>query len=337
MKCQATCFFAFLAVLALLPLALLPGDVLRVGQPTTPGPPQRADLSLETTVPTELPQPATEGAPVPKQSWVVLLSLQRSGTHWLSHELNRDPCIAVLPEILYHQTEKFTWWTAAMRREAIEGFFRSKLLDPAAYFDGKQLPWTLVDYVAQTAKDLESGRLVRGFNWKVNQAFPEDWSSWFKKYCMQHKVRILFLQRRNNLRRLLSVEANRKVPVYATKDASEATKVRHEKVELDVKNLTYFLQRDKQKIQQVRQILGQAKAVGIPVQHIFYEDLAGNSANLEAVRRFLRQNTSCPPVQLSKAPGWVKLHNGSLSQLIGNWDEVKRNLESTQWEWMLND
>lgn len=171
--------------------------------------------------------------------------------------------------------------------------------------------------------------------------------------------------------------------------------VRHEKVELDVKNLTYFLQRhlvqmsylekhgasnehdasthdprfwgDKQKIQQVRQILGQAKvswqcrpkyyalhtkmgvirfhqmlwchhrngnlgnslcwqisiqAVGIPVQHIFYEDLAGNSANLEArisqisteihfrplrscsakaVRRFLRQNTSCPPVQLSKA------------------------------------
>lgn len=36
---------------------------------------------------------------------------------------------------------------------------------------------------------------------------------------------ILFLQRRNNLRRLLSVEANRKVPVYATKDASEATKV----------------------------------------------------------------------------------------------------------------
>lgn len=64
------------------------------------------------------------------------------------------------------------------------------------------------------------------------------------------------------------------------------------------------------------------QAVGIPVQHIFYEDLAGNSANLEArisqistefhfrplrscsakaVRRFLRQNTSCPPVQLSKA------------------------------------
>ena len=62
MKCQATCFFAFLAVLALLPLALLPGDVLRVGQPTTPSTPQRADLSLETTVPTELPQQATEGA-----------------------------------------------------------------------------------------------------------------------------------------------------------------------------------------------------------------------------------------------------------------------------------
>lgn len=37
---------------------------------------------------------------------------------------------------------------------------------------------------------------------------------------------IVFLQRRNDLRRIFSVEANRKVPVYATKDAGEATKAR---------------------------------------------------------------------------------------------------------------
>eukprot|EP00438_Fugacium_kawagutii_P035655 Skav208371 [mRNA] locus=scaffold1964:699630:704558:- [translate_table: standard] len=119
-------------------------------------------------------------------------------------------------------------------------------------------------------------------------------------WCLELSRSIVFLQRRNDLRRILSVEANRKVPVYATKDASEATKVRQEKVELDLKNLTYLLQRclaqpdirvgtpvvtgpkrptagwvprcaceyrgyldatgDKQKIQQVRQILGQAKA-----------------------------------------------------------------------------
>lgn len=39
-----------------------------------------------------------------------------------------------------------------MRKEAIQGFFKGKLLNPTADFDGKQLPWTLVDYVAQTAK-----------------------------------------------------------------------------------------------------------------------------------------------------------------------------------------
>ena len=33
-------------------------------------------------------------------------------------------------------------------------------LDPAAYFDGKQLPWTLVDYVAQTAKESEIAGLT---------------------------------------------------------------------------------------------------------------------------------------------------------------------------------
>lgn len=78
---------------------------------------------------------------------------------------------------------------------------------------------------------------------KVNQAFPEDWSSWFRKYALRHQVRIVFLQRRNDLRRIFSVEANRKIPVYATKDAGEATKVRHSKIHLDVKNLTKDLLR----------------------------------------------------------------------------------------------
>lgn len=339
MRCQSTCFFATLAIFSLVPLLLLSGEHW-LPRPATESQSWATPLpSIETAPQPRQPpnQPNREGFALPTESWVVLLSLQRSGTHWLSHELNRDPCIAVLPEILYHQTERFSWWTPTLRREAIQGFFKGKLLDPTAEFDGKQLPWTLVDYVAQTGKDLQNGRLVRGFNWKVNQAFPEDWSSWFKKYCLQHKIRIVFLQRRNDLRRIFSVEANRKVPLYATKDAGEATKVRKEKVELDPKNLTYLLQRDKQKIQQVRQILGQARAMGLPVLHVYYEDLAGSAANLEAVRNFLRQNSSCPPAPLSKAPGWVKLHNGSLSHLIGNWNEVKKSLEATQWEWMLND
>ena len=124
-------------------------------------------------------------------------------------------------------------------------------------------------------EDQRNGRLVRGFNWcpgesmgplgaveprKVNQAFPEDWSSWFRKYALRHEVRVVFLERRNDLRRIFSVEANRKVPVYATKDAGEATKVRHSKIELDVKNLTKDLLKDKQKVGQVKQLLRHAKA-----------------------------------------------------------------------------
>lgn len=38
-------------------------------------------------------------------------------------------------------------------------FFQVRL-DPATYFDGKQLPWTLVDYVAQTAKESEIAGLT---------------------------------------------------------------------------------------------------------------------------------------------------------------------------------
>ena len=39
-----------------------------------------------------------------------------------------------------------------MRRHSIEGFFRCEV-DEKKDFEGKTLPWTLVDYVKQTAKD----------------------------------------------------------------------------------------------------------------------------------------------------------------------------------------
>ncbi|CAK8996081.1 Uncharacterized protein SCF082_LOCUS4632 [Durusdinium trenchii] len=130
---------------------------------------------------------------------------------------------------------------------SIEGFFKCSV-DGEKEIDGKLLPWTLVDYVKQTAQDAQNARqadsdlpreytVCRGVREKkqsrlklgmakrkVNQAFPEDWANWFKKYSMRHKVRIVFLQRRNDLRRIFSVEANRRIPVYATKDAKEATK-----------------------------------------------------------------------------------------------------------------
>eukprot|EP00913_Durusdinium_trenchii_P031917 g29893.t1 len=237
-----------------------------------------------------------------------------------------------------------------MRRVSIEGFFKCSV-DGEKEIDGKLLPWTLVDYVKQTAQDAQNARQADSDlpREKVNQAFPEDWANWFKKYSMRHKVRIVFLQRRNDLRRIFSVEANRRIPVYATKDAKEATKdggsqdgvrvnslfgprpdvwmfcfrtfassqplvndlrqadmeertgqLRHEKINLDIKNLTHDLLRDKQKIQQVRHILAQAKEVGIPVLHIFYEDIAQDPANLEKLRGWLRRNSSCPPVELSQ-------------------------------------
>lgn len=71
---------------------------------------------------------------------------------WINYECF-SRCHCDLVRILYHQTERFSWWTPMLRREAIQGFFKGKLLDPTAEFDGKQLPWTLVDYVAQTGKD----------------------------------------------------------------------------------------------------------------------------------------------------------------------------------------
>ena len=55
-----------------------------------------------------------------------------------------------------------------------------------------------------------------------------------------------------------------------------------------------------------------SEASGLPVLHVFYEDLAVDGEAVQAVRDFLRVGSGCDPVLLSKAPGWVKLHNGSL-------------------------
>ena len=50
-----------------------------------------------------------------------------------------------------------------------------------------------------------------------------------------------------------------------------------------------------------------SEASGLPVLHVFYEDLAVDGEAVQAVRDFLRVGSGCDPVLLSKAPGWVKL------------------------------
>ncbi|CAJ1405222.1 unnamed protein product, partial [Effrenium voratum] len=76
----------------------------------------------------------------------------------------------------------------------------------------------------------------------------------------------------------------------------------------------------------------------LPVLHAIYEELTDKD-RLQALRKFAFQGASarCEAAAISEEPGWVKLHNGSLQELVGNFKEVQRTLKGTEFEWMLRD
>ena len=121
-----------------------------------------------------------QGRVEPTQTWVVLLAQQRSGTHWLTEQLNQHPCIDIQPEVLC--CNHTSWWPPALRRKAIQRFFDPARVPSDMVVDGKKMPWTVEHYVQESALRLKRGRSIRGFNWKIDQGFLSDWPEWFRPY-----------------------------------------------------------------------------------------------------------------------------------------------------------
>ncbi|KAL9327670.1 hypothetical protein ACSQ67_002673 [Phaseolus vulgaris] len=168
-----------------------------------------------------------------------------------------------------------------------------------------------------------------GLKWMLNQGLMEHHAE-IAEYFDRRRISVIFLFRRNLLRRMVSMLANsydryakllngtHKAHVHSAEEADILSKYK------PIINSTSLL--DDLKDMEMRS----AKALEYfnSTRHIivYYEDLMRNHTKLKDVQGFL----GLPQMELTSRH--VKIHRGPLSDHIQNWDDVNKTLKGTVYE-----
>ncbi|XP_042489043.1 nodulation protein H-like [Macadamia integrifolia] len=238
----------------------------------------------------------------------VILSMQRSGSGWFETLLNSHPNISSNGEI----------FSVKQRRSNISSIL--KTLD-SVYS---------LDWMSSAAKnDCVS---AVGFKWMLNQAVMVNHQQ-IVDYFNWKGVSVLFLFRRNLLRRLISLVANDYDREAKLLNGTHKSHV-HTKEEAEIlaqfkptlnisdlisgfKNFEHTMEDSLQKFNSTRHII------------LYYEDLVNNQKVLSDVQEFLGV-----PIRKLRSHQ-VKIHTRPLLEQVGNWEDIYRTLKGTQYEHFL--
>ncbi|KAK9154577.1 hypothetical protein Sjap_002057 [Stephania japonica] len=262
--------------------------------------------SSNETIFVHFPQPKTysrgECACTPVQ-FVVILSMQRSGSGWFETLLNSHPNISSHGEI----------FSVKQRTSNISSILMT--LDRVY-----SLEWN------NSAAKNECVSAV-GFKWMLNQAIMV-YHRQIANYFNWKGVSVILLFRRNLLRKLVSVLANAYDKEMKQLNGTHKSHV-HTKEEAEVLanfkptlNTTSLIPN----LSQVERIMVDSLQHFKSTRHIilYYEDIVNNPRALYNVQEFLKV-----PVR-SLLSRQVKIHTRPLSEQIENWADVSTTLRGTQ-------
>ncbi|XP_009366932.2 nodulation protein H [Pyrus x bretschneideri] len=232
-----------------------------------------------------------------------ILSMQRSGSGWFESLLNSHKNVSSNGEI----------FSVRNRRESISSIVQT--LDKVYS----------LDWYSSASKNECSA--ATGFKWMLNQGLMEHHSE-IVQYFNRRGVSAIFLFRRNLLRRLVSVLANsydryakllngtHKSHVHSEQEADTLAKY---KPTINCTNLITDLK-------EMEMATAKALEYFNSTRHmiVYYEDI--NRSKLKVVQEFL----GLPRMKLTSRQ--VKIHNGSLSDHIKNWEDVQKTLLGTPYE-----
>ncbi|KAK3125864.1 hypothetical protein QOZ80_7BG0610680 [Eleusine coracana subsp. coracana] len=234
----------------------------------------------------------------------VIVSMQRSGSGWFETLLNSHPNISSNGEI----------FNKIDRRENISSIVRTleKLYN--------------LDWLTSAAKNECTAAF--GLKWMLNQGILDNPAD-IVSYLNKKGVSVLFLFRRNTLRRLISVLANdydrdakqlngtHKSHVHSKEEAEILAQF---KPKLDTLNLITNIKNIEKTIRDCLDYFNSTRHM-----ILYYEDIVGNSNALAQVQEFL----GVPVKKLISRQ--VKIHTRPLPNLIQNWEEVSSKLNGTQY------
>lgn len=257
--------------------------------------------------PVHYPKPQTfnrtECAHNPVQ-YFAIISMQRSGSGWFETLLNSHMNVSSNGEI----------FSVMDRRQNISSII--KTLDTVYN----------LDWFTSASKNECSAAV--GFKWMLNQGLMQ-YHKEIVEYFNRRGVSVIFLFRRNLLRRLVSVLANsydryakllngtHKSHVHSHQEAEALSRYK------PAINSTLLIA----ELKEMELTAAKAFKYFNSTRHIvlYYEDLVKNRKKLKEVLKFLR----LPQMKLKSRQ--VKIHRGTLSEHIQNWDDVKKTLNGTEY------
>ncbi|KAL8160360.1 hypothetical protein V2J09_001897, partial [Rumex salicifolius] len=241
--------------------------------------------------------------------YFAILSTQRSGSGWFETLLNSHINISSNGEI----------FSVKVRRSNVSTIVETldKLYN--------------LDWFSSAAKN-ECTSAV-GLKWMLNQGAMQHHEE-IVEYFNAKGVSVIFLFRRNLLRRMISILANSYDRDNKLLNGTHKSHV-HSPLEAEILarfkptvNLKLLIP-DLNKVNEMR-----LKALGYynTTRNIlvYYEDVVKNSSKLVEVQDFLK----VPRMNLTSRQ--VKIHKGPLSEQVTNWDDVEKTLKGTEYESFLN-
>ncbi|KAL8108672.1 uncharacterized protein LOC141673085 isoform X2 [Apium graveolens] len=258
------------------------------------------------------PHPKTfrrdECACTPVRSFAIL-STQRSGSGWFETLLNSHINITSNGEI----------FSVKVRRSNISTI--TETLDKLYNLD-----WF-------TSASKSECTAAIGLKWMLNQALMQHHEA-ILDYFKSRGVLVIFLFRRNLLRRMISILANsydqnakplngtHKSHVHLSHEAEILAKFQ------PTINTTLLIPN----LRQVDEMTTKALEYFRSTRHIivYYEDIIKNRTKLDEVQDFLR----VPRMNLTSRQ--VKIHKGSLNEQVTNWDDIEKTLKGTFYESFLD-
>uniref|UniRef100_A0A0R0JSG9 Uncharacterized protein n=1 Tax=Glycine max TaxID=3847 RepID=A0A0R0JSG9_SOYBN len=188
-----------------------------------------------------------------------------------------------------------------------------------------------LDWLSSASKNECSAAI--GSKWMLNQGLM-DHPKEIADYFNSRSVSVIFLFRRNLLRRMVSMLANsydryaklfsgtHKSHVHSKEEADTLSKykptINSTSLLADLKDMEMRTAKALEYFNTTRHMI------------LYYEDLIQNRTKLKDVQEFL----GLPQMELTSRQ--VKIHRGPLSDHIKNWDDVNRTLAGTIYESFLH-
>ncbi|KAL7263804.1 hypothetical protein ACSBR1_001874 [Camellia fascicularis] len=242
--------------------------------------------------------------------YFAILSTQRSGSGWFETLLNSHMNISSNGEI----------FSVKVRRSNISTIVET--LDKIYN----------LDWLTSASKNECTGAV--GLKWMLNQGLMQNHEE-IVEYFNTKGVSAIFLFRRNLLRRMISILANSYDQNAKPLNGTHKSHV-HSPHEAEILarykptiNATLLIP----DLRKVEEMAAKALEYFKSTRHIilYYEDIIKNSTKLKEVQDFLK----VPQMDLKSRQ--VKIHKGSLSQQVENWDDIEKALMGTPYESFLHE